>query len=229
MRFFIISSIICFLCFSCCPKQNEHSNNITEGEILYTISYPQDIESQDFSFIYPKEMTLFFKDNYQRLSFKGNMGMYYFDFIYKDKIDTVYTLLKIQLLGQKLYVPTCGTSLLVFSESPEDRETILTNETKEISGIVAKKAILKSLISENSDIVVWYSDSVSIESPNQNTPFYQIPGILLESEIIFKNVKFIFSAKKITFKKVPDEMFKVPAEYKLTTISEIEELLYSVF
>ena len=228
-RYFITISVFGLLLFSCIEKPKGYYQGISEGEILYNITYPQEIESHDFSFIYPKEMTLYFKDNYQRLSFKGSMGMYYFDFIYGDKHDTVFTLMKIALMDKRLYATTYGENLLIFSEAPSNMELEITDETKEIAGTIAKKAVLKSPFSEISNIEAWYSDSISIKSPNQNTPFNQIQGVLLESEITYKDVKFIFKAHKITSKQMSDEIFKVPAEYKITSISEIAELLNTVF
>jgi len=231
MKFLIVFSLIGIMVLSCKAKVKpaENHDSILEGEIVFKITYPQESDPQDFSFIYPKEMTLYFRESYQKISFKGSMGMYYFDFIYGEKSDTVYTLLKIQLFNKKLYSHTSGERLLIFSESPEDRITVFTDETKEIAGMIAKQALLKPKNKNIPDIEVWYSESLPITSPNNNTPFHQIPGILLESEIVYEKVTFIFSAQTISFKKIPDDVFKIPSDYKLTNISEIEELLYTVF
>jgi hypothetical protein len=229
IRHIVIISVIVCLALSCNGKPKVINQKLAEGEIVYKISYSQEVEGHEFSFIYPQEMTLFFKNNRQRLSFKGNLGLYYFDFIFGNEADTVFTLLKIQLMDIKLYVPTKGKNLLIFSETAQESAIILTDETKEIAGLTAKKALVTSSSGYHPDFEVWYGDNFYMENPNQNTPFNQIPGILLEAEIVFRNVTFKFIADKIITKEILDEIFQVPADYKMTSISEIEELLYTVF
>jgi hypothetical protein len=129
----------------------------------------------------------------------------------------------------KLYVPTVRENLLIFSETAQQSDIILSDATKELAGLTAKKAIIKSLNNNHPDFDVWYSDDFKIDNPNQNTPFEQIPGVLLEAEIVFKGVTFKFVADKISLKNVADEVFQIPTDYKSTSISEIEELLHTVF
>jgi len=229
IKLIITLIVVGILLFSCREKQKNNNQKLSEGEILFKIVYPQEVEDNDFYFIYPQEMVLSFKDNFQRLSFKGSLGLYSFEFIFGDMNDTVYTLLKVNLMEKKLYVPTIGKNLLVFSESAKDRIVDFTDDTKEIAGLIAKKVIMKSNKLDIPDIEVWYSDEFQIDNPNKYTPFSQIPGIILESEIIFENVKFCFSAVKITASKIKDEIFSVPSDYILTSIYEIEQLLYTVF
>jgi hypothetical protein len=229
IKYIITLSVIALLILSCNGKPTVITQKLREGEIAYKITYPQEIEGHELSFIYPKEMTLYFKDNRQKLSFKGNLGLYYFDFIFGNEDDTVFTLLKIQLFDVKLYVPTKNKNLLIFSETAQQSSIILTDETKVIAGLTAKKALIKSSNDNNPDFEVWYSDNFYLDNPNQNTPFNQIPGVLLEAEIVFKDVKFKFIADKITQKNVLNDVFQVPADYKITSISEIDELLSTVF
>ena len=214
---------------SCRENPNDKSGNAGEGEIVYKITYDKDFEDHHFSFLYPEEMTLFFKDNCQRLCFKGAKGLYSFEFIYGNELDTVFTMLKIPLFQKKLVVPTCGKNLFIFSELPHERITVFLDDTKEIAGLIAKKATLKSIYENVPDIEIWYSDEIPIEEPNKYTPFHKILGVPLESKIIYNNVSFNFKAHKITSKKISEDIFKAPTDYKLTTIEEIEELLLTVF
>jgi GLPGLI family protein len=155
--------------------------------------------------------------------------LYYFDFIFGDKEDMIFTLLNIPLLNIKLYVPATSKNLLIFSQITQENTIILSDEIKEIAGFTAKKAIIKSLDNNYPDFEVWYSDNFHIDNPNQNTPFNQIPGLLLEAEIIFRNITFKLIADKITSKNINDESFQIPSDYELASNSEIEELLDTVF
>ncbi|MCL2072446.1 MAG: hypothetical protein FWH18_00840 [Marinilabiliaceae bacterium] len=215
---------------SCFNKpKNLPSENISEGEILYKITYNQEVETNSMSFVYPKEMTLYFKDNKQRLSYAGALGLYSFDFIFGDEHDTVYTLLKINLLDMRVYIPTINENLLIFSKLSNEVITELSDETKEIAGIIAKKAVVKLAENDSYNISVWYSDDFKISSPNKNTPLHNVPGIPLESEITYKNVTFSYQAYKINSIKIEDDIFKVPYDYNVISLSEMEELLNMVF
>ena len=227
-KFFIIIPVVIFLFFSCRETQKNVPSGLTEGSIVYKITYLQETASQQMSFLFPKEMTLFFKNDMQRLSFKGGLGLYNLDIIYGADSDTILTLLDVGILNKKLYLPTNNANVFIFSEARNADVILIPDENKEIAGVIAKKAILKSLSRDIPDIEIWYSDEVLAELPNKNTPFEKIPGILLESEVEYKNIIFRFQAEKIDSCDVSDDKFTVPADFKLTTISEIEEMINAV-
>ena len=227
-KFFITIPIVIFFFCSCHETRKSAPSGLTEGAIVYKITYSQETTSHQMSFLFPKEMTLFFKDDMQRLFFKGGMGLYNLDIIYGADSDTVLTLLDVGLLNKKLYLPTNNANIFIFSEAQNADVILMPDENKEIAGVVAKKAILKSVLGNVPDITIWYSDEVSAELPNKNTPFEKIPGILLESEVTYKNIIFRFQAEKIDSCDVSEDKFKVPADFKLTSISEIEEMISTV-
>ena len=227
-KFFIAIPVVIFLFYSCRDTRKSAPSGLTEGAIVYKITYSQETASQQMSFLFPKEMTLFFKNDMQRLFFKGGLGLYNLDFIYGADSDTVLTLLEVGILNKKLYLPTNNADIFIFSEARNADVVMIPDENKEIAGAVAKKAILKSISKDVPDIVIWYTDEVSAELPNKNTPFEKIPGILLESEVTYKNIIFRFQAEKIDSCDVSDDKFTVPADFKLTTISEIEEMINAV-
>ena len=218
-----------FFLHSCFNAAKDLSEKLSEGEVTYKISYNQDVESHSMSFVYPKEMTLYFKDNKQRLSFKGGLGLYAFDFIFGGEHDTVYTLLKINLFEKKYFVPTINKNLLIFPEISEEIITTLIDETKEIAGLTVKKATVKFADDDNFNVSIWYSDNFRISSPNKNTPFHEVPGVPLESEVVFKNVTFSYKAHKINPKTINDDVFTVPDDFVQITLEEMEDLLGTVF
>jgi len=218
------------LFFSCSESRKKNTHQITEGEIVYEVVNNQEFDTNNMSFIYPKEMILLFKDNKLKLSLNGPLGAYTFDFIYNDTNDTVFTLLKIPLLfDKKVFTTTINKKLLFFAELISNQNTVFYEETKEIAGIKAHKA--KLIFNENTkpDITVWYSNDFSLNSPNRNTLFENIPGILLEFEIKIKDVTFNFKANKINIKNITDDFFYVPNDFTLISIQEMEELLSTVF
>ena len=229
-KIFIILSIAMFFLFSCRGSTSKKvSSGIMEGAIKYNITYSSETDANQNSFLFPKEMMLFFKNDMQKLSLKGGLGMYNIDFIYGSDSDTIIALLNIGLLSKKLYLKSTNPNLFIFSEANNSEVTLVIDEIKEFAGLTAKKAVIKSGLGNTQDIEVWYTDEISVNTPNRNTPFEKIPGILLESKISYKNITFSFQAEKIDSCSVSDETFIVPADFQLTTIKEIEDLVNTVF
>ena len=227
-KLFIIIPVVIFLFSSCRENHKSVPSGLTEGMIVYKITYSQETASQQMSFLFPKEMTLFFKNDMQRLSFKGGLGLYNLDFIYGADSDSVLTLLEVGILSKKLYLPTDNANIFIFSEALNADVVLNSDENREIAGVIAKKAVLNSVSGNMFDIEIWYTDEVLAELPNKNTPFEKIPGIILESEVEYKNINFRFRAEKIDSCDVSDDKFMIPADFKLTTISEIEEMINAV-
>jgi hypothetical protein len=226
IKFIIIIPILFYSCIE--TRKVDSSRGTAEGIITYSITYPPEVSSHQMSFMFPKEMTLYFRNDLQRLSFKGGMSLYNFDFIFNGSNDTIFTLLRVNLLDKKLYVPTSNRELFIFSEMQSDDVVFVPDEQREIIGFAAQKAIVKLNLTNVSDIVTWYTTELGIKSLNRNTPFRQIPGVLLESEIIYKNIQFRFKAQKIDTTGITSDLFIVPDDYELTSIAEIEELLNTV-
>jgi len=225
IRFALIMTFGLIIC-SCQTKQ-KRTDGISEGQIIYKISYPPEISAHTMSFLFPKEMNLFFKDGKQRANFKGNMGLYSLDFIHFNQSDSFYTLL--QVLDKKLYVPpTKSNDIFIFRNYNNNEIEFATDEPRIIAGYSCEKATIKS--SENNNLInIWFTREIRLDNPNRNTPFDKIPGVMLEFEANYNGIVLIFAADKILVSNIPEEQFCVPDDYKLSSISEIESLIQGVF
>lgn len=210
-----------------CQTKQKRTEGISEGQVIYKISYPPEISTHSMSFLFPKEMNLYFKDGKQRANFKGNMGLYSLDFIHFNQSDSFYTLL--QVLDKKLYVPpTKSNDIFIFKNYSSNDIEFTSDEPRMIAGYSCERATIKTP-DKKSLINVWFTREIGLDNPNRNTPFEKIPGVMLEFEANYNGIVLLFMADKIQISEIPEEHFSVPDDYKLSSISEIENLIQGVF
>ncbi|SFD95373.1 membrane protein [Thermophagus xiamenensis] len=213
-----------------CKSQKEKSSSslIEEGIVYYTISYMPEIKERSFSFLLPDEMTYYFRRGQERITFKGNLGLYKLDFISNHSNDSSSTLLKI--INKKMYVPASESQkLFIFQSLRNGNLTFAKDTTRQILGYKAQKAVIHLNSRINSDIEVWYSAQISNATTNKNTPFAQIPGVMLEFSIYYNDMRFNLNATKIEKAVLSDSLFTVPSDYQPTTLQEIEQTITGIF
>lgn len=219
---------ISLLTSSC--KQTEKKaaeRGITEGTIVYNITYPQNLSSNGMSFLFPTEMKINFSDRNQKATFKSNFSIYNLEFIHQNEVDSFYTLLKI--LEKRLYVPSDREStLFLFNGASGQNIRFSDEDPRVIAGFNCQKAIYIPNNPNYPNLNIWYTNEIGIEDPNRNTPFEMIPGLMLEFEIVYQNIIFHLKAEKVIEESHPAETFHIPAGYEATTIEEIETLIKSV-
>lgn len=213
-----------------CKSEKEKSNSslIEEGIVYYTISYMPEIKERSFSFLLPDEMTYYFRRGQERITFEGNLGLYKLDFISNHSNDSSSTLLKI--INKKMYVPGSESQkLFIFQSLRNGNFTFDKDTTRKILGYKAQKAVIHLNSRINSDIEVWYSGQISNSTINKNTPFAQIPGVMLEFSIYYNDMRFNLNATKIEKAVLSDSLFTVPSDYQPTTLQEIEQTITGIF
>ncbi|MDG5800324.1 hypothetical protein QA597_08145 [Marinilabiliaceae bacterium ANBcel2] len=230
---YIAAVIMLFCGFSCQffssdKKAAEPGEILSEGTIIYSISYPGESSSPGKSFLYPSNMTLFFSGENIRTSFKGGMNLYGLDFLHSAECDSFFTLLNV--LDRKFFVPS-ERSEAIFLFGSDDNVTIEYDDSdamRNIGGYESRKAYIYH---DNNDafMSVWFTDEVGVEKPFPNTPFSNIPGIITEFTLNYENVNFHVKAKRVIRESHSDELFVVPPPgYSRTTLEEIEELIASL-
>lgn len=210
-----------------CNLRTKAKEDIMEGKVIYKITYPKEISSNTMSFLFPKEMNLFFKNDKQRASFKGNMSLYSLDFIHYNKSDSFFTLL--QVLDKKMYVPYSKSGdIFLFQNYSNEKVIFSQGETRKIAGFNCEKAQIKPKNEESPDITIWYTKEIGVKNPNRNTPFEKIPGVMLEFEVDYQNIVFHFKAEKVIPASIPEETFTIPTDYTISSTSDIESLINEV-
>jgi hypothetical protein len=220
----IISSMILFS--GCREKAQKTTPVVSEGVVNYTISYTPEIEAKSFSFLLPEKMHYYFQPGNERISFRGDMGIYTLDFISNHGTNNSSTLLKI--INKKMYVPPSESdNLFIFQQLKEGKVFLDKDTVRTILGYEARKATIQ-LKNGQSEIVVWYTPELASPTTNKNTPFAGIPGVMLEFSISYRDVLFYLKPESIIGDTLSESVFQVPGDYQRTSIEEIEQTIASI-
>ncbi|MEA2105647.1 MAG: hypothetical protein U9P82_02845 [Bacteroidota bacterium] len=224
-RFSAVILILSLIIISSCDKLQQ-KNRIKEGFIEYNIEYLNDTLDSFMIGLLPKKMIIKFKDNNTLNKIEGFLGIVSFTHIqnYKEKKNT--TLVKV--LNKKYkYVEKINDSSIFFEELPGMKIT-LQDEVKEICGFHAQKAKVTVPDINIEPFFIYYTNEISINNVNSQTPFKSIEGVLLEFQVKFYDLDMKLTATKVQEAEISSEHFKVPDGYQninKRTMIEIIELL----
>ena len=127
-----------------------------------------------------------------------------------------------------MYVPASESNkLFIFQQLQEGKVFFEKDTSRTILGYEAQKAIIK-LGKTNSEIIVWYTPEIAIPTTNKNTPFAEIPGVLLEFSIFYNDVMFTLTPQSIIGDTLPESIFEIPVDYQPATIQEIEQTISTI-
>ncbi len=101
---------------------------------------------------------------------------------------------------------------------------IQTNETKVIAGYTCKKMKVIPLDKKTAPFDIYYTDELDIKDPNFTTPFYKIPGVLMEYQLEKFGLEIKFTAKSVKQVPVDDKCFHVPHEYRKVSEKEMKRI-----
>ena len=96
--------------------------------------------------------------------------------------------------------------------------------TKMIAGYKCKKAMAKSIDGKAPDVELYYTNDIKLDDPNWATPFKGIDGVLMQYRISKYGFYMEFTAQKVEPEKVDDQLFIMPADYKIISKQQIDDL-----
>ena len=227
LNYILFLSVLMLLWAGCQNKKEKAGPVISEGAVEYSISYTPEIMEKSFSFILPDKMTYYFRPGSERISFKGELGLYSLDFISNHATDSSSTLLKI--INKKMYVPSSESKrLFIFRSLKEGKVKFCKDTTRTILGYKAHKATINLNDGRKTEIELWYTPEIATPTTNKNTPFSEIPGVMLEFSIYFNDVMFSLKPRNIEKIELPESVFEVPNDYTATSIEEIENTIAGI-
>lgn len=219
-------SIILLPIFGC----DNHPNlkGLDEGYIEYNIEY-YDCDSMKFtSKMRPSSMVVKFKDNNTINKIEGLSGTFAFSFIQDIELQKTFTLIKF-LNKFLVYEEPINDTLFPFAYEGMPKFSIEnTNETEVYLGLNCNKARAKFNDSIWYPFEILYTNELSIENPNFNTPFEEIEGVMLRFSVILFDQKMKIQATNIKAAKIPYDEFLVPKYYEKIekeTVIDIIDLL----
>jgi GLPGLI family protein len=185
------------------------------GEINYAISFEGGTISESEKLFLPTEHILSVSGTKQHSLTKmqmGNQGEFS-----DSQTKNVTALIDFQ--GNKMAITsTPEETQKSINPIPADQIKVI-EETKEIAGYKCKKAE----VTMGEDVfVVYFTDEIVVPDCNWKSPFAEIKGMLLEYTMPVPGTEMTmkFVAKSVKKKKISDDLFTIPKDFKVMTSEE---------
>jgi len=195
------------------------------GEFEGKVTYEINISGGNL----PPEAMAMFAGSEMSVSVKGaksrsdvTMGIQNTSTISDTKANT--TVLLMEMMGKKYKIKQDPKA----NEKATDVSVKYLDETKEIAGYKCKKAEItfKSSTGEKQITTIYYTEEITnyMGRDSRSTQFKDIKGLPLEYEVnAEQGMKMKMTAKKVSKESVPDSKFDISADYKETTMEDLQK------
>ncbi len=171
----------------------------------------------------PSEMTMKFKENKSLTTLLFGMGFVQMAYLSDNEKKTITELNK--FMGKKRAFVTDQKNLPnLLKEIPPYTIEYIENQNKIIAGYNCKKALIHVQVDPPYEFSVFYTDEIQIKDPNWCTPFKNIKGVLMEYQIEQYNIIMRFKAKTVELIDQEEGDFKMPADFKLVSQQDMDEI-----
>lgn len=218
-RYLVLFVLVFFLV--ACKKRP--SGEMAEGRIKFAISYEQNRLGGYSTTVLPREMIMEFSEDMVRNTIQGGLGFFslvnisdlrnYQNTTWLKFIDKRYI-----YRGDRKELPCCFGML-------EGMELEFTDSLKEIAGLKCRHAIARFPENGIEPFDIWYTREIGLNRPNGNTPFKDIPGVLLEFNTLMGNANMHMVATSYENQHIPRKQFQPPRNYSPVSKMEMESIL----
>ncbi|HNV52763.1 MAG TPA: hypothetical protein PLH91_04285 [Tenuifilaceae bacterium] len=199
---------------------------IKEGIIKYEITYDSTTSKKMDTRLLPSSLLVKFKDNNTLNTIDAFSGAISISIISNSNTNQFVTLVKV--FNKKMYHEepnTDGKYPALYSRIPSVK-IISNNEKCKLLGYNCLKARGYFEDQPNSEFEIIYTKDIDISSPNINTPFEKIDGVMLGFNLRINSLMMQLKAQSVKKSKIPDETFSIPADYSLVDFQTITDLIY---
>lgn len=199
---------------------------LSEGIVEFEIQYPPETSNDKVMMaMMPEKLRLIFNPDNTRSDLTVGMGVMEVSFISKNLEKELVTLLSIVDKKYALVMDSAkvGEELkrkIQWKVSP-------VSGSKRICGYKCKKAMVSN--GENIEFPVFYTDELEVKNPNWSSPFHQIPGVLMEYDLVLNNIRMHLSAISVQESEVNPGVFVTPANFPSVKREEMPEIFSQFF
>jgi hypothetical protein len=197
----------------------------TEGKIVYELSYPYETQSVMMD-LYPKEMTVSFKDNKLHSSIRSEYDMLTTEFIIDNSKKEFAQLLKNMSKRSALKMDQQETRRWFDDQAKYRLER--TTESKIICGYKCYKTIAHPTDASKPRIEIYATRSLGLDNSNWWNPYRGIDGFMLAYDIEQYGICMRMLAKNVSFENVEASEFDIPQTYAITDVHTMQGLLTAV-
>lgn len=224
---FVMSGVLVFT--GCEENLSDKANTkevITEGKIIYDLTYPKFTEDNIFTSMFPSEMLFKFKDNNSKNELKTKMNVFSTILLASNEKKTITHLVRIANKYSGLVMDSVEI-MEEYGKKPDGMTITKTDSIKEIAGYACKHAHVSFKNDSAKAFDVFYTEEIGIEQPNWCTPFHEINGVLMEATVNQFNIDMHMVAREVVKESFPDEEFMVTKEFQPITVTEMADIFQS--
>lgn len=215
------------LCVGCGSERSETTaEKISQGKIVYSLSYPQFEDDNIFTSMFPSEMIFKFKDHNTRNELKTKMAIFSTSLLANNKEKKVTHLVKIANKYSGLEMDSMEI-MKEYGRKPEGMSITPTDLTKKIAGYNCKHARVAFESNSAKDFDIYYTEEIDLKDPNWCTPFYDIKGVLMEAQLNKFNIDMHMVATQVVSEEYPAEDFQITIDYEPITVTEMADIFQS--
>ncbi len=217
----IISSLCLLFLLISFSHPAKAQETIEEGKITYEITYPEMEMDEQMKAMMPTESVVYIKGALSRTETAMGMGISSAT-IMNAKTNEVIALM--DMMGTKTATVMQDEEAAKKRDKSGDDELTFTlvDETKMIAGVLCKKAIMKN--SDGTEFEMYYTETIDSKS-QFSKQWRKFKGFPMEYVVTSAGFTMKMTAKTITKEKVADELFKIPADYKIMTQEEFTKMM----
>lgn len=219
LKLLLVISVVGLLSGSCKLKLG-HSG-IDEGSIRYKITYLQSEKENPIIGLMPGYLTMQFKNNSVRMDVEGWMGVFKSTFIRQYEQKKSVNLLK--MMSKRYYYTCTETTQFMGMNTYQSVDITFDNEVRNILDFKCKHASI-SVNNGTETFGVYYTRQIAIKEPNAQTPYFEIPGVLMAFQIEVNGIPMYLEAVEVLEREIPDAVFEIPEGFEEVPKASIDEI-----
>ena len=201
-----------------CSDILKRGNHLTEGVIEFTAEVVD--KTHPMAGLAPSTATVKFKNSKLQVEM-SSMGVFKTTFISDPSKKNIVQMVKFMDI-ENAYIET--ESELIEENKGYQLKLEETKETKLIAGYKCKKVIVSFLNEPTTTFEAYYTNELGTDSINMLGPYKQIKGMLMQYRLKKLGLEMSFTAKSVKKETISNDIFEIPAVYKIVNRAEMEKL-----
>ncbi|HEX2618193.1 MAG TPA: hypothetical protein VHL57_11670 [Flavobacteriales bacterium] len=193
-------------------SRNMLQSSLKEGTIEYALTFPDYDPNGLMAGMLPEKTTLTFTEDKQAVDLSAGMGVFRTSMV----VNTPEHIMDyhMSVMGKKMVAELHPTDLQQFNRESEALSILYTNETDTIAGYPCKKAVAIYNGIDHPEAEIWYTTEIAMEAPNWYGPYSEIPGVLMQYEVIQYGMRMRLTATTVKPGPVDASHFVVQEDHE---------------
>jgi hypothetical protein len=206
-----------------CSEGGASKKHITEGVIVYDVTYPE-LDSDNLMLeMLPNEMKMTFKDDKFKSQLKTGAGIVEMTVIANGEQKLLHNMIK--LFSDRYVLTLDEDDALKFTNVIPPFQINYIDGVDTIAQAVCNRILIDFGAAKNESYIFAFTDEIALKSPNWCTPYHEIEVVLLDYRVENYGMNMRLRATSISSEEVDDSEFIVDERYQSLSVSEFNELV----